>query len=230
MKAPLALSVFAIAGLAASSQAAVISVHTTGRPTGLTIETKLASNYYYLEGETAASGASDTMPADDVGHTYYRTSSNPATGWSNQNAYDNTHFAAYGADTASFSNFQLTWEDLPIGVVAGTYNVYVRGFAGSNGSETFSFASADSLANIAGGASTGSAATTSKGAVTWVSLGTITLAADTDTFRLNISTTLSAARVDTVLLVSTEPAAAVPEAASLSLLGLGALTLLARKR
>lgn len=217
-----------LAALCVTSYGAYI--HDPGLPSGVASEVKATGSFIYLEPESPTAGANDTLKdSTDAGHTFYRTGTSPVDAFwgSTTTDYNGYRNISRGTDTASVSGLSITWENIATGVAEGAYDVYVRAYPTGNGSQTFSLSASDSAANLASGSSTGSATTSiAAGArLLWLKLGTVNLASDTDTFQLSIATTASTVRFDTVLLV-----AAVPEPASLTMLGLGAVALLARKR
>ncbi len=205
-------------------------VHNAGIPTGLDANFKTSSTYIYLEAETSTQGASDTLASADVGHTFYRTSVSPTDNWSSQSAYDSVRYAVRGSDSGSYSNVNVYWENITATLPAGSYDIYVRAFPSTNGTQTFTLSAADSIANLASGVTSTSltTSTTYAGTARWYRIGSVDLTAGTDSFGLTIGTSTSTVRFDSVLLVG--PAAAVPEPSSLLVMGLPVLSLLVRRR
>lgn len=207
-------------------------VHDPGLPAGVASDIKTTGNFIYLEPENPTVAPSDTYKDSvDSGHTFYRTGVSPTDAYwgSTANDYNGYRNISRGNDAGSASGLQIYWENLTTNVAAGTYDVYVRAYPSGNGSQTFSLSAADSVADLASGSSTGPATTTVKtsAALTWLKLGSVNLTDTTDSFGLTISTSTSTVRFDTVLLVATST---IPEPASLSFIGLGAIALLSRRK
>jgi len=226
-------------GLSAGARAAAFNVHRDPLPaTGLNASfNKSTFAYMYLEGETSAQSASgpDTyVNSADASKTFFRTSAVDGTGkavtFGAGGVYDGARYATYGSDTATLPNVNSYWQNGSAILAAGAFDVFIRAYPSANGTQTFTLYTGADLASVNGGAAVvAGTVTTPQSAspsATWYKLGTVNLAANTNTFRLRGDTSSSTLRYDTIFFAAT----AAPEPASLALVGLGAGWLLRRRR
>jgi len=220
--------VFACSGLIGSSRATAAYVHADTLPTtGLDASfSKASSPFMYLEGESQSQSTTngDTFQTStDSTKTFFRTSSNPASGISSATFSSPTNrFATYGGDNNL--NVGFYWEDQATNVPAGRYDVFARAYATSGGSYTFALYTGANLSEVNSSAIAATGSTTTAGSPNWYKVGTVDLGSTTDTFRLQISTKTSAVRFDTLFF------AAVPEPSSLAAVAVSGGLLLRRRR
>jgi hypothetical protein len=219
----------ALLGIHAGAEAALI--HINNLPSNPSFD-KNTNAFLYLEGESADRDTSDTFAdSRDQTHTFFRNDANPSDSWSAGTSYNNAKFGIRGGDTSSFTNVNAYWEDEQTGLPAGSYDVFVRAFPSTGGTQTFTFYAGDDRTSVdaAGAVPAGTVATGTQYAGTerWYKIGSIDLTAGMDTFRLRTDTNSSTVRFDTVLLTG----GLVPEP-STGLLALadGAAVLTLRRR
>jgi hypothetical protein len=209
-----------------ASRTFAANVHFDSLPAGVNVSfSKASSPFMYLEGESLAQSTAnaDTFATPgDSARSFFRTSSNPASGISSAGfSSPASRFATYGGDVNLSVGFY--WEDQPTALPAGSYDVFARAYPTSGGSYTFSLYTGTSLSEVNTTTLAASAASTSSGAPNWFKVGTVDLGSTTDTFRLQIGTTGSAVRFDTLMFT------AVPEPTTLALIAVCGGALLRRR-
>ncbi len=220
---------------AASVHAATI--HTTALPAGVDSSfSKSTHAFMYLEGETLTQSTTngDTHgAADDASHTFFRTGQSPDDSfWSSAAVYNSAgeRYVSRGADSATVTNANAYWENLATGLQAGQYDVFIRAYPSSNGTQTFTLYAGDSRSAVdnVGATSAGSVTTTAVATPVkaWYKIGTVDLLDSTDTFRLRIDTSTSTIRFDTILFTGPQ----VPEPATIGFIAAAGMGALMRRR
>ncbi len=194
--------------LASVSHAA--SVHTPTLPKGISYTTEELPAYaVYLEGESLGKrNKEDTFPKGHQAITVFRTTAKPNDYWVAYIPYDKSRLASRGAKK-NHPKHHLIWENIKPTLQRGIYDVYVRCMITPGGSQTFAFKKGGDLKSLQHAKNT-EPITHDKPNLSWVRIGSVDLLEGDDCFELTVSTKQTPVRIETVLLLKTPSAKALP--------------------